>query len=93
MGYTCPVCGFDGLDRPPRSPTTGAGSLEICPCCSFQFGVTDDDEGIEYAAWRRRWIDEGMEWDNGSTTPPSGWDPWVQVRRVTGNELPNRLDP
>ena len=30
----CPVCGFDGLEDAPRSPT-GSPSDEICPACGF----------------------------------------------------------
>ena len=36
MGSTCPVCGWNGL------PADWApGCLEICHCCSTQFGLDD----------------------------------------------------
>jgi hypothetical protein len=51
MSYFCPVCGFDGLDEAPYSPS-GNGLYEICPSCGFQFGVTDDNHGIGFHEWR-----------------------------------------
>jgi hypothetical protein len=63
MTYTCPVCGFDGLDESPYSPA-GHGLYEICPCCGFQFGVTDDAQGISFHEWRNSWIEKGMNWDS-----------------------------
>jgi len=53
--HRCPICEFDRLVDPPRSEVTGAGSLEVCSRCGFQFGVTDDDQGISYEQWRDRW--------------------------------------
>lgn len=82
MPYQCPVCGFPGLEEPPRS-NSGGGSYEICPSCGFEFGVTDDDRGFSYEAWRKRWIDQGMPWrDEGISDPPAGWDPADQLRRA-----------
>ena len=43
MGYLCPVCGYPELEEVPRTHD-GGGSYEICPSCSFQFGVSDDDK-------------------------------------------------
>jgi hypothetical protein len=81
LNYTCPVCGFDGLDEAPYSPS-GYGQHEICPCCGFQFGVTDDDLGISFHEWRQAWIDQGMPWDKGSSNPPPGWNPQKQLRNL-----------
>jgi hypothetical protein len=87
MGYVCPVCGFPELDEPPRSPVSGGGSYEICPSCGFEFGVTDDDRGYTYDAWRRKWVAEGTPWtDAGVTEPPPGWDPRKQLRAVAPGE-------
>ena len=82
MMAMCPVCGFPDLAEPPRSPKTGGGSYEICPSCSFQFGVTDDDLGVSYDEWRKRWISSGPLWDQGRSEPPAGWDPFAQLRNV-----------
>jgi hypothetical protein len=81
MSFVCPVCGYPGLEEEPRS-AEGGGSYEICPCCSFQFGVTDEDLGFSFEDWRQRWKREGMRWDKGDSEPPPGWDPVVQLRRV-----------
>ena len=81
MSYICPVCGFPELTEIPRTDA-GGGSFEICPSCSFQFGVTDDDRGFTYEQWRSCWIKEGMKWDKGRTDPPAGWDPLEQLRSV-----------
>ena len=81
MCFTCPVCGFPDLDSPARTQESG-GSFEICPSCGFQFGVTDDDEGVGYAEWRNRWIADGMPWRSRGLRTPSGWNPEAQLKRV-----------
>jgi hypothetical protein len=81
MGFVCPVCGYPTLKEPPRS-ASGGGSYEICPSCSFQFGVTDDDRGIGYEQWRAQWIQRGMPWDSGTSTPPPGWNPKRQLEAL-----------
>lgn len=81
MANMCPACGYDGLELPPRA-ADGSGSYEICPSCSFQFGVTDSDQGVSYQDWRTEWKRRGMIWDRGMTAPPKGWDPAAQLRRV-----------
>lgn len=73
-GYTCPVCDYPNLSEPPRSEF-GGGSFEICPSCGFQFGVNDDDEGISYEAWRRRWEAAGMPWSSLALKQPASWKP------------------
>lgn len=80
--YVCPVCGYPGLTEPPRSDD-GGGSYEICWSCGFEFGVTDDDLGYTFEAWRQRWIDRGMPWDSSALRPsPPGWNPQAQLRRL-----------
>ena len=71
--HTCPVCGFTKLKEAPRSKS-GGGSFEICPSCGFQFGVSDDDDGISYEEWREDWIDGGMEWCSKGIEQPHGWN-------------------
>lgn len=78
--YRCLVCGYPGLDEPPRTEESGA-SYEICPSCGFEFGVTDEDRGISYEQWRREWIAGGMRWWS-RRRPPAGWDPQAQVREL-----------
>ena len=81
ISNVCPVCAYDGLYEPPRS-SSGGGSYEICPCCGFQFGVSDDDEGFDYDGWRQAWIDNGMNWFSRSRSHPDNWDPREQLRRI-----------
>lgn len=78
--YMCPVCGFVGLEDVPRD-STGWTSFEFCPCCDFEFGVTDDDEGYSYEQWRQMWIHAGMPWRDDDP-PPKGWDPVRQLQAV-----------
>jgi rRNA maturation protein Nop10 len=79
--HTCPVCGYPHLQELPRSDGAG-GSFEICPSCGFQFGISDDDEGITYEQWRARWIAEGMRWSSVGIPKPAGWNPEDQLRRI-----------
>jgi rubredoxin len=79
--YACSVCGWPGLAEPPRS-ASGGGSYEICPSCGFQFGVTDDDEGISEAKWRARWIKAGMKWSSVARPAPKKWDARRQLARA-----------
>ncbi len=84
--YTCPVCGWPHLSEAPWT-VEGGGSYEICPSCGFEFGVTDDDRGYTYAAWRDRWICLGMPWDStGIEEAPDGWDPLAQLKRMQGSK-------
>lgn len=74
---TCPVCGYAQLEEPPRNRTGGA-SMEICACCGFQFGVTDDDHGISYDEYRQGWIKDGMPWTSKQHAPKN-WSPQTQL--------------
>ena len=79
---TCPVCCFSGLHEPPRSES-GGGSYEICPSCGFEFGVSDDDLGFTYEAWRLRWVSSGMPWSSRGIPQPADWDPQGQLVRLS----------
>ena len=81
MAHTCPVCAYPTLREAPRS-SSGGGSCEICPSCGFQFGVSDDDQGIAHAAWRKSWVTSGMKWNSKGIKPPKGWDPVAQLKKV-----------
>ena len=37
--FTCPVCGWGGLEYDPSCP-----SHELCDCCAFEFGYDDVPE-------------------------------------------------
>ena len=80
--HTCLVCGFDQLKEAPRSKS-GGGSFEICPACGFQFGVSDDDDGLTYEEWREDWISRGMEWSSTGIKQPRSWKPETLLKSVT----------
>jgi len=54
----CPICGYDKLLEPPYDEF-GIGSYEICACCGFEFGYTDEDENFTFESYRKEWIDKG----------------------------------
>ena len=82
MGCLCPVCGYSDLEESAYR-TDGWGSEEICPSCSFQFGVSDKDRHYSHEQWRSKWIENGMIWDKGTSQPPEGWDPKKQLENLT----------
>ena len=75
--YTCPVCGYPGLDSPPYRD--GLAFWDICPSCGTEFGNNDANRTHEQL--REAWIAKGMPW--WSTSPrdprPEGWDPAAQL--------------
>jgi hypothetical protein len=85
--YTCPVCGYEKMEDPPFSKEEGRSSFEFCPCCAFQFGVTDRDKGYTYEQWRDKWVKEGMLWNEGMTYRPipADWDPVKQLEKLKAN--------
>lgn len=82
--YICPVCGYAELDQPAYGEG-GFGSDEICPSCGYQFGITDDDEGISHEEWRFQWIASGMRWYGKGYAEPEGWDPEKQLEQLDKN--------
>ena len=84
MVATCPVCGWPGLEQPPRSPE-GSPSFEICPSCGYQFGHSDEVEGCSFEQWRETWVAQGMPWyADDQPPPPEDWDPALQLENVCG---------
>ena len=88
---TCPVCGFDQLAESPRNRTGGA-SMEICSCCGFQFGVSDDDQGVSYDDYRERWIAGGMAWSSKGKKAPKGWTPQTQLGALARHATLKRVN-
>ncbi|MCA1595262.1 MAG: hypothetical protein LC772_02390 [Chloroflexi bacterium] len=84
--YTCPVCGYDGLDEPPY--TMGCGSFDICPCCGVEFGY--HDARTPHEVLRARWWQGGAGWHFPQYEPP-GWSAIEQLRRA-GFGLPRSHD-
>ena len=81
MKHQCPVCGYDSLREAPRTEA-GGGSLEICPACAFQFGVSDDDECYTYDVWRADWVKAGMRWATKQKKPEK-WNAVAALAHVT----------
>lgn len=80
MGHICPVCGYPELTEAIYDAYAKGPSYEICPSCSFEFGVTDRDKGFTYSQWRKEWIAGGMVWDRVShRSAPTGWNPVEQL--------------
>ena len=80
--YICPVCGYPELTEPPRY--RGSASFEMCPCCYFQFGYSDDARGFTYEQWRKQWVERGMPWCSKRVgeVAPEGWDPVRQLENI-----------
>lgn len=68
--HTCPVCGFDGLESPPKD-------YYGCPCCATIFGF--HDATCTHEELRRQWISEGMRWRSKMWPAPAGWDARKQL--------------
>jgi hypothetical protein len=88
LGTLCPVCGFDlGFSVFAREDPPNA----VCQSCRFHFGHDDlRFREIRYLQHRQGWIDARMPWeglrgDSVASTPPSEWDPVIQLRRVGVN--------
>jgi hypothetical protein len=73
MNYTCPVCGYNKLNYPPRDFT-------ICSSCGTEFG--HDDLLYSLSELTLNWIQGGMRWWSNNVEPPPGWDPAEQLRRI-----------
>lgn len=69
--YPCPICGFEGLTNPVFEDGEYKATFDICGCCGFEFGFSEDheiehgyvclpDEYIEmgFQMYRKKWIDE-----------------------------------
>ena len=90
--YTCPCCGYPGLDYPPYANytdlplpegaeppyrhTLGKASYDVCPCCTFEFGLDDEYQlgtaGDSFQQYLADWIAEGCAWLTPSDKP-EGW--------------------
>lgn len=72
--YTCPVCGYDKLEHPPRD-------FNICPCCYTEFGY--EDHMVSPVELRKEWIRNGMRWEGANVMPaPPSWNPVEQLARA-----------
>jgi len=51
--HTCPVCGYNALEFPPRDHS-------ICACCGTEFGY--DDRVLTHQQLRDEWVSKGCLW-------------------------------
>jgi len=71
--YTCPVCGFSGLEFPPED-------YYICPCCGTEFGY--DDLAHTRRELRNMWLRNGGQWFNVEVPQfltLHNWNAWGQL--------------
>ncbi len=72
--YSCLVCGYKGLNENLLCNGEYQKTFDICPCCNFEFGYSEDhdvslgfivtpDHLIEAAfqLYRKQWIEAGMK--------------------------------
>ncbi|MCY7886004.1 hypothetical protein MOA93_12970 [Bacillus spizizenii] len=72
--YSCLICGYKGLSQNPLYKGEYRKTFDICPCCGFEFGYSEDhdvrlgfivtpDHLIEAAfqLYRKQWIESGMK--------------------------------
>ena len=71
--HVCLVCGFEGLEEPIFVDGEYTKTYEICPCCGFEYGFSEDHDVIHgfitipeeflevaFQLYRKKWIEEGM---------------------------------
>ncbi|MDF9825351.1 hypothetical protein M2475_001806 [Breznakia sp. PF5-3] len=78
--YKCLVCGYLGLYEKPYDKN-GCASYEICPCCGFQFGFDDKDQGKTFESYRIKWISDGAQWSN-KKKQPRNWSLEEQLKNL-----------
>jgi transcription elongation factor Elf1 len=80
MDFTCPVCGYNKLDKQPYDEKN-RGSFDICPCCGFQYGVDDDDKHYTFESYRNNWLKKGAKWFSNDNEPIN-WDLKKQLKNI-----------
>jgi len=80
--HVCSVCGFEGLEEPIFIDGEYSKTYEICSCCGFEYGFSEDNDVIHgfitipeeflevaFQLYRKKWIEEGMKIFNPDTIP------------------------
>lgn len=75
MTYTCPVCKYPNLRKPPKD-------FLICPSCGTEFGYSDS--AISHAELRRRWVAQGARWSSTVIPQPKWWNGYQQLLLAAG---------
>lgn len=71
--HTCPVCGYDALEFPPRD-------YSICACCGTEFGY--DDRALTHDQLRAEWMGRGCAWFDVDGLKPAHWNAYDQLVRA-----------
>jgi transcription elongation factor Elf1 len=79
MGYNCPVCGYDELEKQPYDEK-GNESFVLCVCCGFEFGV--DDMLYTFESYRKEWLANGAKWLILTTRQSDDWNPDEQLKNI-----------
>jgi len=79
MGYICPVCGYDELEKHPYDEK-GNESFEICVCCAFEFGV--DDMLYTFETYRKEWLSNGAKWLLQASKHSDNWNADEQLKNI-----------
>jgi hypothetical protein len=77
----CPVCGFEFPPGSRAAYDSDGGSFDICPCCGFQYGVTDGIRHETHDSWREKWVRAGAEIRHPSEAS-AGWSAADQLKNI-----------
>lgn len=81
MQKCCPACGLIFANQECRWPySNGQGSFDICPCCNFEYAVSDDNYGHTFETWRWLWILNGARYL--SSASPEDYDAAAQLTNI-----------
>lgn len=80
--YTCPVCGYEGLENAVFINGEYLNTFEICTCCGFEFGFSEDHDvvhgfitipepflAVAFQLYRKKWIEEGIRLFDSKSIP------------------------
>ena len=81
--HRCPVCGFTFPEGARAPYDESGGSFDICPCCLYEYGVSDGIKGVSIESWRQKWVQNGAKWPASARNPmPKDWDARKQLSNV-----------
>jgi rubredoxin len=75
--YICPVCGF--------LPSFPPSDYHICPSCGVEFDADTVDHTIPEL--RSLWIARGMTWTSRVMSPPSDYNPVMQLQNLAAKSI------
>ncbi|HCC06737.1 MAG TPA: hypothetical protein DEP72_01030 [Clostridiales bacterium] len=78
--FICKICGYNKLETPQYTEESNPNFV-ICPCCGFESGYDDLDQGFTIEEYRKKWFREGCDWLNKEKKPKE-WDIEKQLRNI-----------